>query len=120
MIKELGVPHGALIEIIQRGDKTIVPRGDVVIEAGDRLVLCAESTSNDMLEDVKEIILRKNHKWNGLKIKELDLSRQAFIVMVDRGGKMLVPSGELTLQEGDKLLVYSKENLNKYSQEHHF
>ena len=120
MVKDIGMPHGTIIAIIHRGDDTIVPRGDVVIEAGDKLIICAESTTKDILEDVKEIILRRNHNWNGQKIKDLDISRQTFIVLVDRQGKMLIPMGDLTLQEGDKLLVYSKENLNKYSHEHLF
>ena len=114
MIKDVGMPHGTIIAIIQRGDETIVPRGDVVIEVGDKLIICAESTSDDILEDVKEILLQKNHGWNGQKIKDLDISRQSFIILVDRQGKMLIPTGDLALHEGDKVLIYTKENPNKY------
>jgi voltage-gated potassium channel len=117
MIKDIGMPHGTIIAVIQRDDETIVPRGDVVIEVGDKLVICAESMSDDLLEDIKEIILKKNHGWNGQKIKNLDISRQTFIILVDRHGKMLIPTGDLVLQEGDKLLIYTKENANKYRHE---
>ena len=117
MIKDVGMPHGTVIAIIQRGDDTIVPRGDVVIEEGDKLIICAESMSDDFLEDIKEIMLKKNHGWNGQKIKNLDISRQSFIILVDRHGKMLIPTGELVLQEGDKVLIYTKENARKYSHE---
>ena len=117
MIKDVGMPHGTIIAIIQRGDDTIVPRGDVVIEVGDKLIICAESISDDFLEDIKEIMLKKNHGWNGQKIKNLDISRQSFIILVDRQGKMLIPSGELVLQEGDKVLIYTKESARKYSHE---
>ena len=73
-----------------------------------------------MLEHIKEIELRKNHGWNGQKIKNIDLSRQSFIIMVDRNDKMIIPSGELVLHEGDKLLIYTKENIQKYLREPHF
>jgi Trk K+ transport system NAD-binding subunit len=38
-------------------------------------------------------------------------------VLVDRDGKMLKPDGDLVLEEGDKLLVYTKESINKYTRE---
>ena len=70
-----------------------------------------------MLEDVKEIMLRKNHAWNGMKIRDLDISRQTFIVLVERDGRTIKPDGDLMLQEGDKVLIYTKENVRKYTQE---
>ncbi len=116
-IKEIGMPRSTIIAIISRGGKTIVPRGDVTILEGDKLIICAESAGEDMLTNLKEIVLRKNHSWNGLKIRELDISRQSFIVLIDRMGRMLIPDGELVLKEGDKILLYTKENINKYRQE---
>ena len=116
-IKDIGLPRSTIIAVIERGDETIIPRGNVVIESGDKLIICAESASGDLLEHVKEIELQKNHGWNGVKIKDLDISRQSFIILIDRQGKMLIPDGELTLMEGDKLLVYTKENIKKY--QHH-
>ena len=119
-ITELGLPKGALIAVISRGSETIIPRGDISIQTGDKLVICAGSASEGMLEHIKEIELRKNHGWNGQKIKNIDLSRQSFIIMVDRNDKMIIPSGELVLHEGDKLLIYTKENIQKYLREPHF
>jgi Trk K+ transport system NAD-binding subunit len=48
------------------------------------------------------------------------MSRQTFIVIIDRGGKMVRPYGDLVLQENDKLLVYTKENISKYTNEPRF
>jgi cell volume regulation protein A len=36
-----GLPRGALIVLIGRGDEFIVPNGGTVIEAGDRLLMLA-------------------------------------------------------------------------------
>ena len=116
-ISEIAVPSGTMIALIIRGNDTVVPRGDSEILLGDKLIMCAESPSEGMLEDVKEIILHAKHPWNGQKIKDLDISRQTFIVLVDRAGKMIMPDGDLTLLEGDKVLLYTKESIKKYQHE---
>ena len=116
-IVDIGLPKGAIIAIVSRGNETIVPRGDIKIQAGDRLIICAGSANEDILEHLKEIELRHNHMWNGVKIRDLDISRQSFIVMVDRQDKMLIPDGDLKLCEGDKVLIYSKESVQKYKDE---
>ena len=119
-IRELGMPQGTIIAVIIRDRETIVPRGNVVIEAGDLLIICAESVKDDYLTNIKEIFLKKSHTWNGLRIKELNISRQTFIILVERDGRMLIPHGDLILERGDKILLYTKENINRYRQEARF
>lgn len=110
-IKELLLPRGVIIAVVQRGSEIVVPRGDVVLKAGDKLVLCAEAVKDDQPVALKEITLRKNHDWTGCAIRDLDISRQTYIVMVKRRGTMLVPHGSLVLLEGDVVILYSKEHL---------
>jgi potassium/hydrogen antiporter len=51
-VRDLGRPSDAVIAIISRGDESILPRGQTVIEVGDRLhVLIPQGTHHD-LEDV--------------------------------------------------------------------
>ena len=116
-VSGIAMPSGSIIALVLRGKDTLIPYGDLKIELGDKLIICAESASQGMLEDVKEIILRRHHEWNGQKIRDLDISRQTFIVMVDRDGSMLKPDPDLVLKENDKVLVFSKENLNRYMKE---
>ena len=116
-IKDIAMPSGSIIALIIRDGDTIVPNGDVKILLGDKLIICAEPATEGMLEDVKEIVLGRNHPWNGQKIKDLDISRQTLIVLVDRDGKMISPYGDLELRQGDKLLIYTKESIRKYMQE---
>ena len=108
-IKDLLLPRGILIAAIQRGGETVVPRGDVILKAGDRLVLCAEAHKHDENVNLREIILGRDHEWNGSAIQDLDISRQTYIVMVRRRGTMLVPNGDMKLLEGDTVILYSKE-----------
>ena len=111
-IRDMGLPKGVIVAVIQRGRDVIVPRGDVVLRARDTLVLGAESFGEDRHIDLKEIVLRKQNPWNGLMIRELDISRQTIIVMVKRKGKVLIPNGDLVLLEGDKILLYTQIHLS--------
>lgn len=117
MIRELGMPKSSLIAAIVRDGKTIIPRGDIVITAGDKLIICAEAVKDDYLTGIREIELKQSHAWNGHRIKDLDLSRQSFILLVNRRGKMMIPDGELVLRAGDKILLYSKESKSRYLDE---
>jgi voltage-gated potassium channel len=53
-------------------------------------------------------------------IREIDMSRQSFIILIDRGGNMLIPDGDLVLRAGDKILLYTKESKEKYIEEPSF
>lgn len=114
-IKELGLPHGVIVAVVRRGRETLVPRGDVVVQPGDILVLGAESVGDDKHIDLKEVVLRRQHPWNGQMIRDLDISRQTIIVMVKRLNKLLIPSGKLVLQEGDKIILYSQSHISHAS-----
>ena len=110
-IRELNLPANIIVTVIQRKGEIVVPRGDVVLMPGDRLILGAEALKNDYPMTLKEITLMKDHDWNDTAIADLDISRQTYIVMVQRGGKALVPNGDLVLREGDTVILYSKERL---------
>lgn len=114
-IMELKLPRGMIVAMIRRGRENIVPRGNVVLNNNDTLILGAGALKDDRHIDLKEIVLKKNHQWNGLAIKELDISRQTIIVMIKRSGTMLVPNGNLVLMEGDHVILYSQERINHAS-----
>ena len=111
-IMELGLPHGVIVAMIRRGGENIVPRGNVVLKPNDTLILGAEGLKDDKHIDLKEVILLKHNPWNGLLIRDLDISRQTIIVMVKRNGTVLVPKGDLMLLEGDHIILYSQERIS--------
>lgn len=107
-IQDLGLPKGMLIAAIQREQRTLIPRGPVAIKAGDQLVIGAESLKDATPVNLKALHIGVNHPWNGQMIKDLDISRQTFIVMVRRNGEGIVPKGDTVIQIGDELVMYSK------------
>ena len=107
-IDQLMLPEGLIIAIIVRDAETIVPRGDLVLLAADKIVLGAEPIPGSESMELKAVTLSKNNKWNGKAIRALDISRQTFIVMVKRDDKKIVPRGSTILQEGDSVYMYKK------------
>lgn len=107
-VMDVQFPPGLILAVIQRKGDVVVPRGDTVLQAGDQLVLGAESFQDEAGITLKEVILRERHPWSGSQIKDLDISRQTLIVMVKRDGKVLIPTGSLRLLPGDNVLLYTK------------
>jgi len=107
-IKDVGFPRGTIIAVIKRGDRVIIPRGDTVLREDDMLVLGAESFSKDERIELKEIVLLKHSRWVGERIRDLDISRQSIIIMIKRKGKVLIPNGNLVMQEGDRVIMYTQ------------
>lgn len=110
-VMDLPLPTGLILAVIQRQEEIIVPRGDTVIQEGDRIVLGAEGYQDEMGITLKELTLKERHPWSGQLIRDLDISRQTLIIMVRREGKVLIPNGSLRLLAGDVVLLYSKKNI---------
>ena len=111
-IKDLHLPYGVIVAMVRRGRENIVPRGDVVLKINDTLILGAEAVKDDTHVDLKEVVLGRHSPWNGMRIMDLDISRQTIILMVKRKDSVLVPRGELVLLEGDCVILYSQERLH--------
>ena len=108
-IRDLGLPKKAIIAAIQRGDKTLIPRGDVVLKSGDRLIIGAEALKGEKNIHLREIVLRPGHPWNGNALKDVSISRNSFVCFIKRNGRSLIPYGDLIFKPGDAIFLYSKE-----------
>ncbi|MBR1472260.1 MAG: ion transporter [Lachnospiraceae bacterium] len=110
-IAQLKLPRGIIIAAVHRDGEVLVPRGNVTLEQGDQLVLGVEGTKDGMRLKLKEVELKERHEWNGERIRDLDISRQTFIVIVRRDGRTLIPRGDLRLQAGDAVVLYTKKHV---------
>lgn len=114
-IADLQLPKGIIVAVIKRKEEIIIPRGDIAIEEDDTIVLGAEPYDEVEKINLKEIVLKKSHKWTGQCISDLDISRHSVIVLIKRKNKALIPNGNMKLYEGDKVFLYTKlhlENMN--------
>lgn len=109
-VKELKLPNDVIVAAVRRGEEIFTPNGNLVLEDGDVVALAAETMEgNELKIELKEVELKEQHEWNGMRIKDLNISRQTFIVSVKRGQKTLIPHGGLTLRAGDSVVLYTKQ-----------
>lgn len=110
-IYELALPTGVIIAAIKRKEDVLIPRGNLVLQAGDQVILGAEPMEEGKTIKLKEIELQSQNPWTGAKIRDLDISRHSIIVLVKREGKAVIPYGDLTLHKGDIVFIYTQLHL---------
>ena len=107
-IADLNLPAGVIVSVIKRNEQLLVPRGDVIVRAGDAVVLGAEPFDERESIYLKEVVLRAQNPWTGVRIRDLDISRRSIIVLVKRKNKALIPNGNMVLQEGDRVFLHTE------------
>ncbi len=85
-------PHSSLINSIYH-----FVRGTSV--QGDRLL-------QKIPGEVLEFVVEADHDWRGKRLLDLKLPRGSMISMVLRGELLVVATGELRLEAGDRVLLY--------------
>ena len=110
-IAELALPEGVIIAILKRKEEVIIPRGDIVLQEKDSIVLGAEPFGEHEKINLKEIVLKAQNPWTGMRIRDLDISRHTVIVLVKRRNKALIPNGNMVLTEGDQVFLYTQQHL---------
>lgn len=110
-VADLDLPEGVIIAIIKRKEEVIIPRGDIVLQEKDSIVLGAAPFEEHEKIQLKEIVLKEQNPWNGLRIVDLDISRHTVIVLVKRRNKALIPNGNMILKEGDRVFLYTQQHL---------
>lgn len=112
-VAELDLPARVILSIIQRNDRPLIPRGDMVLKVRDTLVLGAESfLDKEQHIALKEIILKKNNPWIGKRIRDLNISRHSVVVLIKRYKKSLIPTDSFILRESDTIILYTQTHID--------
>lgn len=104
-IKDISFPEGSLVLLILRKDTKVIPKGDVLIKPQDVLLLSLPTTAVVEDIDLKEVVVDKKHRWFGKKIKDLNLEKQDFIMLIKRDSEYIVPKGDVVLQNEDLVVM---------------
>ena len=109
-IKEIVLPPGTILVLLQRGEERLVPTGETALRSGDTLILSALAAAGD-LEGVRlsEKKLTKGDKLAGRTLAEAHRELDALIVMIQRQGEVVIPSGSTQLLPGDVLVLHHAE-----------
>lgn len=103
-IKDLELPQGLYPAVVLRGEDVYTPYESLQIMSGDNLLLGTTGTSPFECR-IEEVCLETGHPWIGSRVKDLDISRRIFFVMVKRGNKNICPQGSTILKEHDVVLM---------------
>ncbi|MBQ4523836.1 MAG: ion transporter [Lachnospiraceae bacterium] len=107
LIRDIVFPPQLLLVMIIREDDVILPKGDTRILSRDTLVIAAKNFKDEEEINLKEVLIKEEHPWIGLQIKELDISRLEMIVMIQRRNKVIIPNGATMIKKDDKVVLYS-------------
>ena len=107
-IADLRLPKGMIVSVIKRDDEILIPRGDIVLEVDDIIVIGAEPFNTHEHIQLKEIIIRKQHPWVNAKLCDIDISRHSIIVLIKRRNRSIIPDGNAVLRAGDKIFMYTQ------------
>lgn len=103
-LKEIPLPPEILVVMIMRGEKNMVPNGDTQIQEGDLLVIAAREFEDRENLELREVAVDKAHKWKNKTLSEAKLPEGTLVVLVQREGQTIIPSGNTVIQEGDLLV----------------
>lgn len=106
-IKELELPAGLYPAVVIRGEDVYTPYEQLEIAEGDHLLLGTTSAEASECR-IMEVCLEPGHVWIGSRIKDLDISRKVFVVMVKRGNRNISPQPSMRLAERDVVLLLEK------------
>lgn len=105
---ELGLPEHVIMAMIKRGERNMIPRGDIELLKNDIVIIGAEpyGDEHDQIH-LTEMVLREDNPWIGQKIRDLDISRHSIIILVKRKNKVHIPNGNMILKEWDHVFLYT-------------
>lgn len=103
-LKDVELPKEMLAVMILRDEGTILPNGSSVLFPGDLIVLAAQKFTNRSNMTLRESIITKNNKWNGMLIKDLPKDNHFLIIIIKREGETIIPKGDTMLVKGDVIV----------------
>lgn len=106
-IMDLGIPRNLLMCMIMReGSENIVPNGQTVLLAGDRIIICSKSFKTDKHLAVRRHTISTN-RWIGKRIMDYPANGSQ-VIMIKRNEETVIPDGHTVLQKGDILYINQK------------
>ena len=106
-VSELSLPHGLYVAGIIRGGEVYSPEDDFVLKQQD-CVLLTSTEKRSVDARLEEVCLEDNHEWIDKQIKELDISRRTFILMIRRKNRIIQPEDNTKLVEGDVVVLLDR------------
>lgn len=105
-ISDILLPPDTILALLLRGDKKIIPAGKTVLLPGDRLILSARAAGPIEGISLSEKKIGPGDRWADKRVSELCSDPNVLIVMIQRGGRVVIPKGSTVLRENDVLVIH--------------
>ena len=106
-IKDIHFNGKALILMITRDDKKIVPKGITQILENDEILIGSTHTESDIDINLCETYIDSNHEWLNLEIKDIALPESHLIALIKRNENYFVPNGSTKIELNDTIVFYN-------------
>ena len=104
-IKDLTSLPDLLLVLILRGEERIIPNGNTVVLAGDKIVLSALSPEENLGICLTEIPIEKDSKWIRKPLSRIKLGEEKLVLVLKRNEKVVIPNGNTVIRENDVLVI---------------
>lgn len=98
-------PPETLVVLLEHGCERIVPNGNTVLEAGDRLTLSAKTGGDIKGVQLSELEVQPDDEYSGRRIMDLPPDPDWLVILIKRGDQVVIPRGSTRIQTGDILVV---------------
>lgn len=78
-----------------------------MLQEGDEIILCGLEGGSAESSGFYQVRLSPRDEWTGQKLADLSLHDE-LILLIRRGEKVLIPSGDTVLRAGDELVAAQK------------
>lgn len=104
---DIRLPKGLFFSVLLRDEDVLTPYPALEIRENDSLLI-ASTSNRSIYAAIQEVTLWAGHNWIEKRIKDIDISRRVFIVMIKREDVIIKPHGNTVLKEKDKLLLLDR------------
>lgn len=111
LLKEIKSDYDFIIAKIKRGQKTIVPRGNVRLETNDLLVVAGEEYFDPEGYELLEFTISHGHDWIGKEVIDLKLKSDKLIIAINRNHKFIRAHADTVIEENDRILMITSNNI---------
>lgn len=106
-LMDIETPPETIIVSVQNESGTKVPNGQTVLNIGDKVILSAVVPEHMTGTMLSEIHINKTSSYIGKAISEIPTDDDTLIILIKRGDDVIIPNGNIVLNEGDMLVMNS-------------
>ena len=106
MLQDVFLPKDIRVVIVERDGKQFMPNGQTVFEEGDCLTLSAlhyDPALNQI--ELTERTVKEDDRFAGRFIRDLKLHANERIVLLERDGEVIIPTGDTQIMVDDVIVI---------------